>query len=72
MSHREVRNAVGLLAGLCLLLTSVPRRAAQGRHRTVSGTVKDAQGGVIPGATVTLISETKGTRSTPVITNDER
>ena len=30
---------------------------------TVAGTIKDAQGGVIPGATVVLISESRGTRS---------
>src|SRR4029434_9115119 len=34
-----------------------------------AGTVKDEQGGVIPGATVTLVSDTKGTKSTPVVTN---
>ena len=28
---------------------------------TVAGTVKDAQGGIIPGATVTLVSEARGT-----------
>jgi len=28
---------------------------------TVAGTVKDSQGGIIPGATVTLVSETRGT-----------
>ena len=31
--------------------------------------MKDAQGGVIPGATVVLISEARGTRSTPAVTN---
>jgi Carboxypeptidase regulatory-like domain len=36
---------------------------------SVAGTVKDAQGGVVPGATVTLTSETKGTTSTPAVTN---
>ena len=37
---------------------------------TVAGNVKDAQGGVIPGATVVLISETRGTRSAPAVTNE--
>ncbi len=36
---------------------------------TVSGTVKDAQSGVIPGATVTLLNDTQGTKSTPVVTS---
>ena len=38
---------------------------------TITGTVKDAQGGVIPGATVTLISDTRGTMSAPVVTNTD-
>ena len=42
---------------------------AQGITGTIAGTVKDAQGGVIPGATVTLISETRGTTLAPVTTN---
>ena len=37
---------------------------------TVAGTVKDAQGGAIPGATVTLVSESHGTKSAPVVTSD--
>src|SRR5262249_25036094 len=36
----------------------------------ITGTVKDAQGGVIPGATVVLTSETRGTKSAPA-TSDE-
>jgi hypothetical protein len=43
---------------------------AQVNTGTVLGTVKDSQGGVIPGATVTLISEARGTRSAPVVTNE--
>src|SRR5437868_14668208 len=50
------------------LLTSLPA-AAQITTGTVSGTVHDSQGGVIPGASVTLISDTQGTRSRPVVTN---
>jgi hypothetical protein len=37
---------------------------------SIAGTVKDGQGGVIPGATVTLVNEAQGTRSAPVVTND--
>ena len=42
--------------------------SAQVTTGTVAGTVKDAQGGVVPGATVTLISQARGTRSTPAVT----
>ena len=36
----------------------------------VTGAVKDDQGAVIPGATVTLLSETRGTRVAEVVTAD--
>ena len=36
---------------------------------TVTGTVKDPQGGVIPGATVTLTSDTRGTKLPDVVTD---
>lgn len=36
---------------------------------TVTGTVKDSQGGVLPGASVILISETRGTRLPEAFTN---
>ena len=39
-------------------------------HANVSGTVKDAQEGVLPGVTVTLVSQTQGTTMTAV--TDER
>ena len=45
--------------------------AAQGVTGTVSGTVKDQQGATIPGATVTLISESRGTTLATVVTNAE-
>ena len=43
--------------------------AAQLTTGTVSGTVRDPQGGIIPGATVTLISERRGTHLPDAITN---
>jgi hypothetical protein len=42
---------------------------AQVTTGAVAGTVKDTQGGVLPGATVVLISETRGTQLVPVTTN---
>ena len=65
ISQRTLRvlTVLGLLA-----LAAMPA-SAQITTGTVAGTVKDAQGGVVPGATVVLISETKGTKSAPQVTN---
>ncbi len=38
---------------------------------TVTGRVVDSTGGVVPHAYVALLSETRGTKSAPVITNDK-
>ena len=54
---------------LAWLAVCVSVAVAQVNTGTVLGTVKDGQGGVVPGATVTLISEARGTRSAPVVTN---
>ncbi len=56
------------LALVLLPVGSLPA-AAQITTGTVTGTVKDSLGGVVPGATVVLISEARGTRSLPAITN---
>ena len=49
--------------------SAVAPAAAQITTGTVAGTVKDSQGGVVPGATIVLVSEGRGTRSAPVVTN---
>ena len=67
MLRRMVVVGRNLVIGLLLL--SSPARA-QITTGTVAGTVKDRSGGVIPGATVVLISETRGTKSAPAITNE--
>src|SRR4249919_2760505 len=57
------------VAAAMFVLVALASASAQITTGTVAGTVKDAQGGVIPGATVVLTSEAKGTKSTPVVTN---
>ena len=60
---------VGLVAAL-LVGTGMPA-AAQITTGYVSGVVHDAQGLGVPGATVVLISETRDTRSAPVVTGND-
>ena len=54
---------------LFIVLASVVPASAQLTTGTLTGTLKDAQGGVVPGATVTLTSEGKGTQLSPAFTN---
>jgi hypothetical protein len=65
----RAQRSIGIFgASIVLVLLALPA-AAQLTTGSVGGTVKDPQGGVVPGATVTLISETRGTRSIPVTTD---
>ena len=65
-SSRSMLAAAGLIA---LLIGAVPA-VAQITTGAVVGNVKDSTGGVVPGATVVLISDTRGTKSVPAVTND--
>jgi hypothetical protein len=65
MQVRFVRLLPLVLIGMCGAWPA----AAQITTGTVTGTIRDQQGGVIPGATVVLISESRGTRLAPVVTN---
>ncbi len=58
---------LGALLALCLAVPAV----AQITTGNVAGTIKDAQGGVIPGATVVLVSESRGTESVPAVTDGD-
>src|SRR3982751_2475783 len=68
-----VQRRLGRLGAALLMmvrtLVATPA-SAQIPSGNVAGSVKDAQGGVIPGATVVLISETKGTKSAPAVTSE--
>jgi len=66
---RSTRGLGTLATALVVLLATASSARAQITTGSVAGTVKDSQGGVIPGATVTLVSETKGTKSTPVVSS---
>ncbi len=57
-------GAAGLFAGVLAMPAS-----AQITTGTVTGTVVNSSGGVVPGATVVLVSQSQGTPLTPVITN---
>ncbi len=63
------RSPTVFAAGLIALCAIAGSASAQITTGSVSGTVKDPQGGVIPGAPVTLISETRGTQLSDVFTN---
>ena len=62
----SLRVLVGVAIACGLFATSVSAQITTG---SVTGVVTDAQSGVIPGASVVLISETQGTRSAAVVTS---
>ena len=67
MRHSLCSSVAGL--GAALFLLALPA-VAQITTGTVTGRVIDATGAVVPGASVILVSEARGTRTAPVVTNE--
>src|SRR5262245_7930638 len=67
MRRKRLGVVVSVMAALRL---SSPPLRAQVTTGTVAGSVKDPSGAVIPGVTVVLTSETRGTKSAPTVTNE--
>ena len=58
-----VRGTLAVLAAVVFLSGGVPAPAfAQLTTGTIAGSVRDEQGAAVPGATVTLVSENRGSR----------
>ena len=68
MKGRSAPLVLGLF--LAVVLGWGQPALAQVTTGNVFGTVKDTQGGVLPGATVVLVSATRGTKIGPFVTND--
>src|SRR5262245_29151153 len=63
--NRMMRSLTCSVLALLLLAAAVPAFAQPAQTGTISGTVTDATGGALPGATVTITSEDRGfSRST--------
>jgi len=66
IAKKALAALISAAIALCVLAHPASAQITTG---SVAGTVKDAQGGVIPGATVVLINEAQGTKSAPAVTN---
>jgi Carboxypeptidase regulatory-like domain/TonB dependent receptor-like, beta-barrel len=61
MCSKSIRSCLLFLMGGCLLLTVLARRAdSQVLYGSVSGTVSDPSGAVVPGAQVGIVNDTTG------------
>jgi hypothetical protein len=71
MIERSSRSVIATVCLLALLMLGMGASSATAQITTgtVLGNVKDSTGGVVPGATVVLISEARGTKSVPAVTN---
>jgi hypothetical protein len=66
----SITRRLGALAIAALAVAGAARTvSAQITTGTITGTVKDAQGAVIPNAWITLTNDAQGTQATPVMTD---
>ena len=63
------RFVVGLIVA-CLWLTAAARPGAQELYGSIVGVVKDAQGGLLPGATVVVVNRDTGLRREAITNTD--
>jgi hypothetical protein len=70
VSSKVLRRAGHLAILLALMLVTAAAAAAQGTNATLTGTVTDDQGGVLPGVTVTVRNMDTGTTRTVVTEAD--
>jgi hypothetical protein len=69
--HMTLKAALGVLAVVVAAASGTAPAAAQITTGTITGSVKDASGAIIPGAAVTLVSATRGTTLATVATNTD-
>lgn len=73
MSGRKLLGVAVVWAGSLVGVGLWAQGAGLGAQPTgsLAGAVEDVRGGAIPGATIVLISESRGTRSLPAVSNAE-
>jgi hypothetical protein len=69
---RRLKGVVGLALVAIVFTGSPPVLRAQTTSASVSGTIQDSQGGVLPGVSVTLTSRTQGNTLTAVTDGEGR
>src|SRR6187431_2771265 len=70
-SVMRVRRLLGICAVVLVACGLAAPVSAQLTTGTITGTVKDTQGGVLPGAIVLLTSETRGTQIAAAVSNSD-
>ena len=69
LNDRQIDSQCGLRVSCRVARSTRCQPRPRSRPGTILGNVKDSTGGVVPGATVVLVSESRGTKSVPAVTN---